>query len=166
MNSTVSNRLEHQEKEEKRTEVTDRLAGVLGTAEEEGSGSSGLAEGKLVKSEALSTGSLDAGARRLGEAEGGDRKLGDLEETDVVGDGGDGDDDVGGGELLVGLGDLASDTGEGERGAVDARHIQAAEDDLVELGVGSAGEEAVKLCGSARVSPLPCQLLFPATNAP
>lgn len=145
-----------------RTEVANRLASVLGTAEEEGSGSSGLAEGKLVKSEALSTGSLNAGARRLGEAKGGDRELGDLEETDVVGDGGDGDNDVGGGELLVGLGDLAGDTGEGEGRAVDARHIQTAEDDLVELGVGSAGEEAVKLSGVAAKSVLPCQELYHA----
>lgn len=136
----------------KLTEVLDRLASVLGTTEEEGSGSSGLAKGELIKSEALSTGSLDASTGSAGEAKGGDRELGDLEETDVISHGGDGDDGRGGLELGVGLGDLAGDARDGERGAVDLGHVQAAEDDLVELGVGATGQEAVKLVCSQVVS--------------
>jgi hypothetical protein len=126
--------------------VLDGLASVLGTTEEEGSGSSGLAKSKLIKGEALSTSSLDASTGGAGEAKGGDRELGDLEETDVIGHGGDGDDGRGGLELRVGLGGLAGDARDGERGAVDLGHVQAAEDDLVELGVGATGQEAVKLC--------------------
>lgn len=125
--------------------MLDRLASVLGTTEEESSGSSGLAKGELIESEALSTGGLNASAGSAGEAEGSDRELGDLKETDVVGDGGDGDNGRSGLELRVGLGDLASDARDGKRGAVDARHIQAAEDDLVELGLSAASQEAVKL---------------------
>jgi hypothetical protein len=69
--------------------VLNSLPRVLRTTEEEGVSTSRLAERKLVEGEALSTGLLDASAGGAGEAERGDRELGDVEEADVVGDGGD-----------------------------------------------------------------------------
>lgn len=45
--------------------------------------------------------------------------------------------------VLVGRG--RNDAGEGHWWAVDLAHHQSAEDGLVELGVGSAGQESVEL---------------------
>ena len=141
--------------------MPDGLTGVPLAAEEEGVGTGRLAEGKLVEGEALSAGLFDAGARGAGEAERGDRELGEGLEASVVGDGADGDDGVLVGVGLVRLADLAGDArdrqgggggpGEGSGGgeregrAVDARLVQATEDDLVEARVGAAGEEPVQL---------------------
>lgn len=125
--------------------MLDGLPRVLGSPEQQGSRSSRLPERELVESEALSSSGLDTGTGSAGESEGGNGELGHLEETDVVGDGGDDDDGVGGSVSRVTLVDLAGDSGEGEGRAVDARHIESAEDGLVELGVCSAGEEAVQL---------------------
>ena len=71
-------------------------------------------------------------------------KLGAGEDPLVVGDGADHDDDL---VLASGLLHLAGDAGEGHRGLVDLAHEEAAQDDLVELGLGTAGQEAVKLEG-------------------
>jgi hypothetical protein len=126
--------------------VLDGLAGGLAAADEEGVGSGGGAEGKLIKGDDLATGLEDAGAGGLGDAEGADGELGDGEEALVIGDGTDGDED-----LALGTLGEASKAGEGKGGAVDARHEETAEDDLVELGLGTAGEEAVKLHEEAKV---------------
>jgi hypothetical protein len=125
--------------------VPDGLTGVPLAAEEEGVGTGRLAEGKLVEGEALSAGLFDAGARGAGEAERGDRELGEGLEASVVGDGADGDDGVLVGVGLVRLADLAGDARDRQGRAVDARLVQATEDDLVEARVGAAGEEPVQL---------------------
>jgi hypothetical protein len=44
------------------TEVSDGLASVLGAAQEHGVGALGLAEGELVKGDALATGLGDTGS--------------------------------------------------------------------------------------------------------
>lgn len=127
------------------TEVLDSLTRVLGSTKKESSGTGRLAESKLVESQALSTVGLNASAGGTGEAEGGDRELGNLGQADVVSDGGDGDNGVLVGVGRVGLGDLAGDARDRNRGTVDLGHVQAAEDDLVEPRVGTAGQKAVKL---------------------
>ena len=70
-------------------EVLEGLTGVLGSTEEEGVGSSGEAGSDLVDGEALTTGLLDAGAGRGGEAESRNGELGDLKHAVVVSDGTD-----------------------------------------------------------------------------
>jgi hypothetical protein len=119
-------------------EVLDGLTGVLGSTDEEGVGTGGETGGNLVDGESLTTSLLDAGAGRGGEAHGSDGELGELEKTDIVGDGADNDNglaSVGLGGVLVGSG--RDDLGEGDRGTVDLRHHQTAEDDLVEGSVGA-----------------------------
>ena len=120
-------------------EVLDGLTGVLGTAEEDGVGTSGGTHGELINGEALTTGGQDAGTSGCGEAKGGNGQLGDGQETVVVGDGSNNDDGLALdllGSVLVGGG--ANNAGDGHRRAIDLAHHQAAEDDLVELGVGTA----------------------------
>lgn len=124
-------------------EVLDGLTSVLGATEEQGVAASGGLEGELVKGEDLATSSLDPGTGGSSEAEGRDVDRGDLEETVVVGDGADDDD----GALLVVL-NVARNAREGDRGAVDAGHKEAAEDDLVEVRVRAACSEG----GSVLVS--------------
>lgn len=60
-------------------EVLDSLTGVLGTTEEDGVGTGGGAEGKLVESQALTASLGDSGTSSAGEAESGDGHLGNLE---------------------------------------------------------------------------------------
>jgi hypothetical protein len=116
------------------TEVLDSLTGVLWTSEEEGVASGWGTESKLVKGENLTTGSENASASSGGEAKGSNAELWDGQKTIVVGDGTN--DDHG---LVVGLlRDVGDNSGDGDRWAVDARHEQAAENDLVEGRVGAA----------------------------
>lgn len=115
-------------------EVLNSLSGVLRSTEEEGVASGRSAESQLIQGEDLTTGGQDAGAGSGGEAESRNAELGDGQETVVVGDGADDDDG-----LVVGLlGDVGDDPGERHGGPVDAGHEEAAEDDLVEGGLGAA----------------------------
>jgi len=114
-------------------EVLEGLTGVLGATEKEGVGTSGGLEGELVEGEGLAAGSDDSGTGGGGEAEGRDVDLGNLGETVVVGHGTDNDD----GALLIIL-DVGGDAGDGNGGSVDAGHEESAENNLVEVGVGSA----------------------------
>jgi len=122
------------------TEVPDGLTGVLGSTENQGVGTSGGTEGQLVEGDGLTTGSKDASTGGSGEAEGSDGDLGEGEHAVVVGDGADNND----GALLI-LGGVANNAGERNRRTVNLGHKQAAEDDLVEVGVGTTSQEAVKL---------------------
>ena len=114
-------------------EVLDGLTGVLGTAEDQGVGTSGGTGGQLIEGDGLTTGSDDASAGGGGEAEGSDGELGAHEHAVVVGDGTDNDD---GALLALGVG-VGGDAGEGDGRAVDLGHKQAAEHDLVEAGVSA-----------------------------
>ena len=121
-------------------EVAVGLARLERPAEEHGVGAGRGLHGELVESEALAPGADDARARALGEAEGADAEGRDLDHAGVVGDGAHHNADLG---LLAGH--VARDARQGHGGAVGARHVEALEDDLVELGVGAAGEEPVEL---------------------
>ena len=115
-------------------EVLECLTGVLGAAEKNGVGTSGLLEGELVQGEAGAAGSGDAGTGGGGEAQSGDLHLGDLGQADIIGDGADDDDG-----LLLGLVvQVGGNAGDGHRGAVHPGHKETAQDDLVEGGVGAA----------------------------
>ena len=114
-------------------EVLDGLTGVLGATEQQGVGTSGLLKSKLVESQGLAAGSEDASTGGGGEAESSNADLGDGEQAVVIGDGADNND----GALVVLL-DLGGNARQGQRGAVDAGHEEAAQDNLVEAGVGTA----------------------------
>lgn len=115
-------------------EVLDSLTGVLGAAEEEGVGTSGLLKSQLVKGDGLAAGGNNAGTGGGGEAKGSDLGLGALNQAVVVGDGADNDN----GLLLVAVLQVACDARQGDGRAVGARHKEAAKDNLVEAGVGPA----------------------------
>lgn len=115
-------------------EVLHGLAGVLGTTEEQGVGTGRGAEGKLIQSQGLTTGLLNAGASGSGETESGNRQLGNVQQAVVIGDGTDHDN----GLALLSLANVGNSAGQGNRGAVDSGHEQATEDGLVEVGLGTA----------------------------
>ena len=118
------------------------LARVDGTLEEDGVGAGGTHLGELIKGVDLSAGLEDAGAGLLGEAKGADLELGDIKETDVVGDGGNGNDDG----VLLSLLTVSHNSGERHGGSVGLALEKTLQNDLVEGGSGPAGQEGVKLC--------------------
>lgn len=121
-----------------KAKVLDRLASILRTTEQEGVSSGRRAEGELVQSQDLTTSLLNPGPSSRREAEGSDGQFGDGEETVVVGDGADDDD----GLALVRIGGVGDDAGQRDGGTVDSGHKQTAQNDLVEVGIGTA------CCGS------------------
>ena len=134
------------------TKVFDSLTGVTLAAEEQGVGTSGGTNGKLVKGKGLTTSLNDAGTGSLGKAESSDGHLGDDGHALIVGDGADNDGDEG---LLAGtLVDVLGDGGEGHDGFVGAGHTQTLQDDLVEGRVSATGKEPVELDKKLDVSVL------------
>lgn len=127
-------------------EVLDGLAGVLGAAEQEGVGASGLLEGQLVEGKDLAAGREDASTGGGGDAESGNRHLGDGQEAVVIGDGADDDNSL----VLVALLEVPRDTGQRDGGAVDAAHEEAAQDHLVEGRIGATCGHAVSTVASSK----------------
>lgn len=114
--------------------MLDGLSGVLGTSEKEGVASSRSTESQLIESQDLSTGGDDARTSGSGEAEGRNAEFRDGQKTVVISDGTNNHD----GLVVRLLGGVRYDSGDRDRGSVDAGHKQAAEDDLVERRLGSA----------------------------
>ena len=112
-------------------EVLDGLARVPLAAEQDGVRAGGRAHGELIEGEDLAAGLEDALPGSGGEAEGGDRELGDFDQTDIVGDGADDDDDLAVAASVVGL---LCDAREGEGRAVDLGEEEAVEDGLYSEG--------------------------------
>lgn len=117
-----------------KAEMLDGLAGVLWPAEKEGVASSGSSQGQLIQGEDLATSSQDTGAGSSGEAEGSDAELWYGQKAVVISHGSNDND----GLVVRLLRDVGNNSGEGHRWPVDARHEQAAENDLVEGGLGAA----------------------------
>lgn len=115
-------------------EMLDRFSRVLRSSEENNIRASGVLHGQLVDSHAATASLFDACARCGRKAQGGDVEGWDGQEAVVVCDGGDDADGLVGVGFLGGFGgDFAGDAGDGHRGAVDAGHEEAAEDDFVEV---------------------------------
>lgn len=117
-----------------KAEVLHGLTGVLGSTQEESVGTGRSTESKLVESQSLTTGLLNASASGSGETEGSDRQLGDGQKAVVISDSADNDD----GLALLRLADVGDGARKGNRGAVDSRHKETTEDGLVEVGLGAA----------------------------
>ena len=129
-----------------KAEVLDSLTCVLRATEEDNVRASWCAHGELIEGKALATGLLDASAGGSSEAECADGHLGHLVETVVVSDRGHDCADLALKQVLVvAVGGHRDNLGDREWCAVHARHPQAAEDGVVELRVGTAGQEAVQL---------------------
>lgn len=143
------------------TEVTDGLTSIAGTTEEEGVAASRSTASKLVDGDGLTTSLHDTGTGTLGETESGNGDLlRGLEETVVVGDGTDNNDGLASGART---GNGARDASNRDRGAVGLRKEKLPQDDLVELGIRTAGQEAVKLHKQTQVRVLRSRLLAVAT---
>ena len=115
------------------------LTRVLGPSEQQRVRPGRCLQRQLVQSQALSSGLLDPGACGRSETERGDRQLRDGEETVVIRDRAHDDDRLSAVRLLrVRVRRQIGETRERDGRAVDARHEEAAQDDLVEVGVGTA----------------------------
>jgi len=110
--------------------------------QQDGVGTSRGPQCELVEGDGLSTGGNDAFLRGTSEPESSDNEFWNNRETDVVSHGSDNDDNFVSSTTAL---DFLSDAGKGEGGSVDLGEEEAAEDDLVEFGVSTAGKEAVKL---------------------
>lgn len=124
------------------TKVSDSLTRVSGATNNNGVLAGRSASGELVKGDDLTAGLENAGTGGLGDLESGDSDLGDLVQTSVVGDSAGNNNNL----TLVILGlDGAGDARDGDGGSVDLGEEQRSQHNLVELGVGTAGEESVEL---------------------
>jgi len=127
-------------------EVLDSLSGVLWSSQQNNVAASWGSHGQLVESQALTAGLLDSGTGSRGESQSSDGQLGDDVHSVVVGDCADDCDGLALVGLLGGWGaDFAVNAGEGHGWAVDSRHEQSLEDDLVEVGIGSSCASSVLL---------------------
>lgn len=108
--------------------------------------------GELVEGQGLASSSNDSVAGSLGKLEGCDSEsLRDVEQTGVVGDRSDHSNNAG---VVLGLslcnscvvlGEVPGDSRDGDGVAVEPRLVESLVDDLIELGLGSSGEEGVEL---------------------
>lgn len=120
--------------------MLDRLAGVLRSPQQKRIATRRPPQRQLIKRQTLASCLLDTSTRGRREAESGDCEFGNCEQAGVVGDGThDNEGALGWLHFLAGAaaGEHGK-AGEGERGAVDAGHEEAAEDYFVEVGVRTA----------------------------
>lgn len=128
--------------------VLARLASVATSLDQHSVLASGRQQSQLIEGDHLTAGLKDASACRLGDLQCTDAQFGRLQETVVVCHVANND---GNGGLILGL-DLHETDHllQGDDRFVDAAHEQAAQNDLVELLVATAVQEAVELKGQKR----------------
>lgn len=112
--------------------MLNRFSRILRPPQQQRIGTGRSEQRQLIQCDRLASGSNNPGTRGGGESESGDSDFGDGEQTDIVGDGADYDDDLAFG-LGVCLADELVDAGKGDWGAVDFGHEEAVEDDFVEV---------------------------------
>lgn len=120
--------------------MLDGLTGVLGAAEEHGVSAGGCAECQLIEGDNLTASLQDASASGFSHTQRADAELGDLKQADIVSDAAH----QYCGLILLALHEVYQ-LGEGERRAVNLRHKQSLQNNLVEVAVCAAHKEAVKL---------------------
>merc|ERR1712216_982633 len=122
--------------------VANRLAGKAWSTEERAARAGGVQLCQLIESEDLTTVVHDASTSRLGDTEGTEPDtLGGLEHAHIIGDGTHNNHH---GAFLLVLAETR-DLGQRERWAVHAAHEKPLQDDFVEVGLDTAGQEAVEL---------------------
>jgi hypothetical protein len=137
-----------------RAKVTFSFTGFLGTTEKEGVFALGSTEGKLIKRQAFTASLEDAGTSAFGETESADGHFGDFEDTVVVGDGGNGNNDF---VLIVGR--VAHDAANRQRRAVDARGAETFEDGFVEWSISAASQKFVEFDEKSHVDVVGLRIL-------
>lgn len=116
-------------------EVSLGLSGVSRASQHQGVVTGGSSDSELIKGDGLSASLDDSSSGSAGESEGSDGGLGELDESSIIGDGADNNDNLVGVVLdLEVLNDLAG----GHGGSVHLGQEQALEHSLVELGVSSS----------------------------
>lgn len=130
------------------TEVLVDLAALTGTLEQNSLATGGALESELIEGHNLTSSLLDASTSGLSDVESSEGDLGDREDTLVISDGSDDNEDSLGGLTLGVRNDLL----DGDGGTVVAGHNQATEDDLVEMSLSTASQELVQLRSSNHIS--------------
>jgi hypothetical protein len=138
------------------TKVSEGIA-RLGTAEKDSVGALGSTECKLVKSDALSSGSQDTLSSILGKSERTDRHLGAFKHTDIVSNLSNNN-----GSLAILLRHVLSKTVKTHRRLVNLTHVQTLQYGGAESGLRSASEELVQLDQELGVRILALELLHGA----
>jgi len=136
-------------------EVTVRRTRGAATLHEDGILSFGGLESQLIEGHDLPSGLENTLASPRGDVHGAKRQLGDLVKTKIIRDGAD---DDGGFAVAARFLHHSGDAGDGHGRPVHAAHIQALQDDLVKLSVGSASQESVELDQQAQVDILALRL--------
>ena len=116
---------------------------LLDTSQQDSVLSSWSLQSELVESQALTTSSDDSFSGLFSESEGTDSQLWDGEESDVVGDGGNSDNDG-----VVGLSlevlDVLDDSGDTDWITIGVRLVKSLEDGFIEGRVSSSGQEFIE----------------------
>lgn len=126
-------------------EVLNSLAGVLRATKEKRVGSSRRTESQLVQSHGLTSSLLDSGSGSSGEAQSSNGQLRDVKKAVVIRDAADDDDSL----ALVGFGHVRRKTRERNRRAVDSRHKESTQHNLVEVRIRAAYEVNISLVSSS-----------------
>ncbi len=121
-----------------RAEVTNRLTGVLGAAQQNGVGASGGLSRQLIESDALATSLGDASTSSLGESQSADGQSGDLVDARVIGDVADHNSDL----LFLAL-HVTGNTSNRHGGSIDLAHAKPLQDDSIESRGSAASQEAI-----------------------
>ena len=118
--------------------VLNRFTRVLGPPQQQSIRTSRCLQSQLIQSQALPTSLLDPGARGRGKAQCSDRELRDGKKAIVICNRANDYNRLSIIRLLVvGIRGEVCKAREGDGRAVDARHEEAAEDDFVEIRVGT-----------------------------
>lgn len=120
------------------TEVLLGLTNVLATTQQNGVGTLGGTQGKLIEGQALSASLDDARTSGLSETQGGNLQARDLQQARIVSDSADDNCSL----VLLSL-HVSLDARDRDRKVVDSGLAQSLGNHLGELGVTSAADEAV-----------------------
>jgi len=122
------------------TPMLHGLTGQLGSSQQHGASASGRAKSQLIQGDALTTGLQNAGAHGSGEAKRADLELGHIQQTNIISDGSDDHRSL----VLLAL-HVASQSRDGQSGAVHIRHVQTLQHNGIESRVSTASQKPIQL---------------------
>lgn len=115
-------------------EVSDSFSGVSWASNEDGVLTLRSSQGQLVEGDSLTTSLEDSSLGTGSESQSGDNSLWSFQQSDVVGNGTNNNDDLLRGTFLL---QDTGDSGDRHRRSVDLRQKQRSQHDLVEWRVGT-----------------------------